>query len=79
MVVILSFIYLVNEYPIASMLLHNVEDMTLAVGMRQYLYRQKYLWGGFAVAVLSVLPTTILFLVSQRYLVSGMSDGAVKG
>lgn len=79
-VFMLSFIYLVNEYPVASVLLHNTEDMTLAVGARQYLYPQKYLWGDFAAAaVLSGLPITILFLFSQRFLIGGMSDGAVKG
>lgn len=79
-VFMLSFINFVNEYPVASVLLHNTEDMTLAVGARQYLYPQKYLWGDFAAAaILSGLPITILFLFSQRFLIGGMSDGAVKG
>jgi maltose/maltodextrin transport system permease protein len=54
--------------------------MTLAVGARQYLYEQKYLWGDFAAAaILSGFPITVLFLASQKLLISGLSDGGVKG
>lgn len=54
--------------------------MTLAVGARQYLYEQKYLWGDFAAAaILSGLPIIVLFLASQKFLISGLSDGGVKG
>lgn len=79
-VFVLSFIFLINEYPVASVLLRNTDQMTLAVGARQYLYEQKYLWGDFAAAaVLSGLPITIIFLFAQRFLVSDLGDGAVKG
>lgn len=79
-VFVLSFIYLVNEYPIASVLLRETDNMTLAVGTRQYLYDQRFLWGDFAAAaILSGLPITIVFLLAQRYLVSGLTEGSVKG
>ncbi len=77
---VLAFIFLVNEYPVASVLLRQTDKMTLAVGARQYLYEQKYLWGDFAAAaILSGLPITVLFLASQKFLISGLSDGGVKG
>ena len=79
-VFVLAFIFLVTEYPVASVLLQETNKMTLAVGARQYLYDQRYLWGDFAAAaVLSGLPITIVFLFVQRYLVSGLSEGGVKG
>jgi len=79
-VFILSFIFLINEYPIASVLLRQSDNMTLAVGARQYLYEQKYLWGDFAAAaILSGLPITLIFLFAQKFLISGLSDGGVKG
>jgi len=79
-VFILSFIFLINEYPIASVLLRQTDNMTLAVGARQYLYEQKYLWGDFAAAaILSGLPITVIFLAAQKFLISGLSDGGVKG
>jgi maltose/maltodextrin transport system permease protein len=79
-VFVLAFIYLVNEYPVASILLRDTDQMTLAVGARQYLYEQRYLWGDFAAAaILSGLPITVLFLISQRFLISGLAEGSVKG
>ena len=54
--------------------------MTLAVGSRLYLNEFQYLWGDFAAAaILSGVPITIVFLIAQRYLVSGLADGGVKG
>ncbi|MCV6825835.1 MULTISPECIES: maltose ABC transporter permease MalG [Halocynthiibacter] len=79
-VFVLSFIGVVNDYPIASVLLRSEDNMTLAVGSRLYLNEFKYLWGDFAAAaILSGLPITVVFLIAQKYLVSGLSDGAVKG
>jgi maltose/maltodextrin transport system permease protein len=79
-VFVLSFIGLITEYPVASVLLRQTDNMTLAVGARQYLYEQRYLWGDFAAAaILSGLPITLVFLLAQRYLVSGLSEGGVKG
>ncbi len=79
-VFVLAFIFVVNDYAIASVLIRSESKMTLAVGSRLYLNEFKYLWGDFAAAaILSGLPITVVFLIAQRYLVSGLSDGAVKG
>jgi maltose/maltodextrin transport system permease protein len=79
-VFVLSFIGIINDYPIASVLLRNEDNLTLAVGSRLYLNEFKYLWGDFAAAaILAGVPITIVFLLAQRYLVSGLSEGGVKG
>lgn len=79
-VFVLAFIGTINDYPIASVLLRSNENLTLAVGSRLYLNEFRYLWGDFAAAaILSGLPITIVFLLAQRYLVSGLSEGGVKG
>jgi maltose/maltodextrin transport system permease protein len=79
-VFVLAFIGIVNDYPYASVLLRSQENLTIAVGSRLYLNEFKYLWGDFAAAaILSGLPITVVFLLAQRYLVSGLSDGGVKG
>jgi maltose/maltodextrin transport system permease protein len=79
-VFVLAFIGGVIEYPIASVLLRKVDNLTLAVGSQYYLYPQKYLWGDFAAAaVLSGLPITVVFLLAQRWIVSGLTAGGVKG
>ncbi len=79
-VFVLAFIMTVTDYPLASVLLRNTENMTLAVGARQYLLDNKFLWGDFAAAaILSGMPITVMFLMAQKYLVAGLSAGGVKG
>lgn len=79
-VFVLAFIGTIIEYPIASVLLREEGNLTLAVGSKYYLYEQRYLWGDFAAAaVLSGLPVTIVFLLAQRWIVSGLAAGGSKG
>jgi maltose/maltodextrin transport system permease protein len=79
-VFVLSFIFLVTEFPIANVMIRDLDKMTMAVGSQQYLLGANFRWGDFAAAaVLSGIPITVVFLVAQRYLVSGLSEGAVKG
>ena len=79
-VFVLAFIGTIIEYPIASVLLREEANLTLAVGSKFYLYEQKYLWGDFAAAaVLSGLPITAVFVLAQRWIVSGLTAGGVKG
>jgi maltose/maltodextrin transport system permease protein len=79
-VFILAFIGTIVEYPVASILLREEQNLTLAVGSKYFLQEQRYLWGDFAAAaVLSGLPITIVFLLAQRWIVSGLTAGGVKG
>ncbi|WP_341678277.1 maltose ABC transporter permease MalG [Niveibacterium sp. SC-1] len=79
-VFLLAFIGSIIEYPVASVLLHSESNLTLAVGSRLFLYEQRYLWGDFAAAaILSGLPITAVFLLSQRWMVAGLTAGGVKG
>jgi maltose/maltodextrin transport system permease protein len=79
-VFVLAFLGGMIEYPVASVLMHNEENLTLAIGSRLFLFNQRYLWGDFAAtAILAGLPLTLLFLLTQRWLVSGLTSGAVKG
>ena len=79
-VFVLAFIGTIIEYPVASILLREEPNLTLAVGSKFFLYDQRYLWGDFAAAaVLSGLPITLVFLAAQRWIVSGLTSGGVKG
>jgi len=79
-VFVLAFLGAMIEYPIASVLMHDEGRLTLAVGSRLFLFNQRYLWGDFAAtALLAGIPLTALFLVTQRWLVSGLASGSVKG
>lgn len=79
-VFLLAFISAINEYPQASILLRTQPNLTMAVGSKQFLYAQKYLWGDFAAAaILSGLPISVVFILAQRWMISGLTSGANKG
>jgi maltose/maltodextrin transport system permease protein len=78
-VFILSFISYMSEYPVASVVLQSNDNWTLAVGANSFLFEQKKFWGRFsALAVLSGIPITILFLLCQRFVIGGLTAGGVK-
>jgi maltose/maltodextrin transport system permease protein len=79
-VFLLAFIGAIIEYPVASILLHEEAKLTLAVGSKLFLYEQKYLWGDFAAAaILSGLPITVVFILAQKWMISGLTAGGIKG
>ncbi|HEY0793739.1 MAG TPA: maltose ABC transporter permease MalG [Chthoniobacterales bacterium] len=78
-VFILSFIGYMSEYPVASVVLQTGENWTLAVGANSFLYEQEKLWGRFAaLAVLSGVPITVMFMLCQRFVIGGLTSGGVK-
>ena len=77
---LLAFIGAIIEYPVASVLLSQQDQLTLAVGSKLFLNEHNYHWGDFAAAaILSGLPITLVFLLAQRWLISGLAAGGVKG
>lgn len=79
-VFLLAFIGAIIEYPVASILLKQESQLTLAVGSKLFLYEQKYLWGDFAAAaILSGLPITVVFILAQKWMISGLTSGGIKG
>jgi len=78
-VFILSFIYTMSEYPVASVVLQTSDTWTLAVGANSFLYEQEKLWGRFAaLAVLGGFPINTVFLLCQRFIATGLTSGGVK-
>jgi arabinogalactan oligomer/maltooligosaccharide transport system permease protein len=82
-VFLLTFIFLINDYVLASAVLGqgDPEKFTLSVGLYAYVSDQfNVRWGPFAAgAIMAGVPVIILFLFLQRYIVSGLTQGAVKG
>lgn len=80
-VALLSFIFTVSEFVIASVVLTDPGTQTLAVGLYGYVSETRSEnWGVFAAgAVLAALPVMALFLFLQKYIVSGLTAGGVKG
>jgi len=80
-IAMLSFIGTLNEFVIASALLQTTKNFTLPVGMYQLISGQyDKTWGPFAAAGLMVaIPVAALLLFLQRWIVSGLTAGSVKG
>jgi ABC-type glycerol-3-phosphate transport system permease component len=79
-VTIFSFLFSYNEYLIASIFLRDEEKMTIPVGIQMFMQQYQTDWGSLmAAATLAMLPTCVLFLFVQKYMVYGAVAGAVKG
>lgn len=78
---LLAFIGISSEFVIASVVLTDPNTQTLAVGLYSFVADTKSSnWGVFSAgAVLAALPVMALFLFLQRYIVSGLVQGGVKG
>jgi arabinogalactan oligomer/maltooligosaccharide transport system permease protein len=78
---LISFVFTLNEFVLASALLQTSHHFTLPVGMRGFIdqqYGQR--WGPFAAgALLAAIPPGLLFMFLQRWIVSGLTQGSVKG
>jgi arabinogalactan oligomer/maltooligosaccharide transport system permease protein len=80
-IALLSFITTQAEFLLADVILGQNEDQrTLAVGLSRYVLAGfDSRWGPFAAgALIGAIPVVILFLFLQRFIVSGLTSGAVK-
>lgn len=77
----LAFVGTFSDFLLAQIVLQDPNRWTLAVGLYQMVaveYSEN--WGVFAAgATLAAIPVVLLFLFLQRYIVSGLTAGAVKG
>lgn len=79
-VFLLAFIGTLIEYPVASVLLNTDQNLTLAVGTQKFVSEHNFKWGDFAaVAILSGLPITLVFVIAQKWMVAGLTAGGIKG
>jgi len=78
---LLGFILAVNEFLLASIFLTDLEAQTLAVGLWGLVAGERNNnFGAYcAGSLLTAIPTVALFQFLQRYIVSGLTSGAVKG
>ncbi len=75
-----SFITAWNEFLFARSFLTSKEALTLPVGMATFIDPFNQPWGLLtAGSVLITIPVMIFFFLAQRFLISGLSTGGVKG
>ncbi len=78
--VIYCFILSWNEFLFATTFISTPELRTLPIGLQSFIGQYSTDWNLLmAGAVVTTLPVVILFIFLQRYLVAGLTAGAVKG
>jgi multiple sugar transport system permease protein len=77
--VIFCFISAWNEYVIALTLISTPQRQPLTVGVTAFIGLNQTQWQYlFAASVVAVVPVVVLFALIERYLVAGLTAGAVK-
>lgn len=77
---ILDFVSTWNEFAMALVLLQDQHMWTLPLGLMSFQGQFSNDYGQLnAAIIMTVLPATLVYLIFQRYFVSGLTSGAVKG
>jgi arabinogalactan oligomer / maltooligosaccharide transport system permease protein len=78
---LLAFIGTINEFLIANVFLTDGPAKTLSVGLYGLVAEQRNTNFGLFCAgtLLTAVPTVLVFQLLQRYIVDGLTAGAVKG
>jgi len=76
---ILDFVATWNEFAMALVILQDNSTWTLPLGLMSFQSQFSSNYGELnAAIVMTVLPATLVYLIFQRYFVSGLTAGAVK-
>jgi len=77
---IYTFILSWNEFIFVMTLIQNDALRTIPVGIAMMKGETTYQWNAMmALSLIGSLPVLILYLLGQKYFISGLSEGAVKG
>jgi len=78
---IFNFLTAWEEYPWANTVINDNSLRTLPIAIAGFFGQHQFTqWGYvFAMSVLTLIPVVIVFITFQRYFVTGLTSGSVKG
>ena len=77
---IFDFVNLWNELFSANLFLDSDNLKTVTVGLNALIQKFDIAWGEMmAGTIISIIPTVILFALLRKYMIAGLTSGAVKG
>lgn len=77
---VIAFVYVWNDFLIASTMISTDERRLVSVGLYNYLSQYGIVWGQLmAAVVVTLLPIVLVFSIMERRIVAGLSAGATKG
>lgn len=77
---IFNFVNVWNELFLAVTLINTTERRTIPTALNSFISSFNIEWGPMAAAaVLTILPTMVLFAFASRWIVEGLTAGATKG
>lgn len=77
---VIAFVYVWNDFLIASTMISSDERRLVSVGLYNYLSQYGIVWGQLmAAVVVTLLPIVLVFSIMERRIVAGLSAGATKG
>lgn len=77
---IFNFIYCWNEYTFANVFLKNDNIRTLPVGLAYFIQQFTSEWGSLmAASTITIIPVAFFLIFMQKYVIQGLTAGAVKG
>ncbi len=75
-----SFVNTWNELFTAALFINSTEKMTVPVALNSFVSKAGIQWNVMGAGlVVALLPTIIVFAFTQRYIIAGLTKGALKG
>lgn len=77
----INFIFIWNDFIFSNTFTNDIQYKTIAVGLQEFIGAFGATdWGQtFAAICISIIPIIITYLLLNKYVMAGVSDGAVKG
>ncbi|MCY1152525.1 MAG: carbohydrate ABC transporter permease [Sphaerochaetaceae bacterium] len=79
-VIILQTLWVWNDFLLPSLIIYEKTSQTIPLAINRFFGQYKNQWDyALPILVLGLLPIVIFFLALQKYMIAGISEGAIKG